>query len=444
MVTIHKENKHLNKYEQNLDETNLEKLITEDRLDNKEYLEPLVRILSAIDDNETICIDGDWGSGKTILIKQLEYLINNADNNKLNIPSEEMENALKELHERNLIFYYNAWENDNHEDALESIIYNILKKYPKYKNDINKMPTKDSTLKEILEILEKLFARNLLGIDHSESITNQIQTFGDLAKNIYTVEEKRKEFQKLIDKILNGKRMILIIDELDRCNPTFACKILETIKHFYNLKNVTIIIAANNRELIEIIKKNFGENFDAQSYLSRFYDFSITIDNNRSKKYCEYFLNFSDNRFIPCDTIKALIKKYNMTLRDCNKYRILYDSTQKFIESKSKFIELDQNQDDILRCIILPIILVMKIKDITNYNKILNGEYSVLKEPLIYIQKEFDSDEKPVNLVDIIKINKKEPTFEDVAENIISMFQKTMKNVNISRIFLNEVKVGEF
>ena len=49
--------------------------------------------------------------------------------------------------------------------------------------------------------------------------------------------------------------MILIVDELDRCNPYYATKLLETIKHFYNLSNVTVIIASNNKELQNTIKK---------------------------------------------------------------------------------------------------------------------------------------------------------------------------------------------
>ena len=74
--------------------------------------------------------------------------------------------------------------------------------------------------------------------------------------------------------------MILIVDELDRCNPYYATKLLETIKHFYNLSNVTVIIASNNKELQNTIKKQYGQNFNAYIYLNRFYDYIMTIDNN--------------------------------------------------------------------------------------------------------------------------------------------------------------------
>ena len=84
---------------------------------------------------------------------------------------------------------------------------------------------------------------------------DRIKTFNDLSDEINTYEERKSLFEKLVNKILSGKRMILIVDELDRCNPYYATKLLETIKHFYNLSNVTVIIASNNKELQNTIKK---------------------------------------------------------------------------------------------------------------------------------------------------------------------------------------------
>ena len=43
-------------------------------------------------------------------------------------------------------------------------------------------------------------------------------------------------------------------------------KLLETIKHFYNLSNVTVIIASNNKELQNTIKKQYGQNFFTKKF----------------------------------------------------------------------------------------------------------------------------------------------------------------------------------
>ena len=410
-------------YEQSLDEANLEKLIINDKVNNKEYLDPLVRLLASIDDNETICIDGDWGSGKTVLVKQLEYLINNVDknvNNLWKLPGEEMYHDLEKLNQTSLTFYYNAWENDDHENALESIIYNILNEYPKYQGVISGKPTKEDTLKEILGALVKVLTHGVV----SGELIEKVETFKDLADNIYTIEEKRKDFEKLINIILNGKRMILIIDELDRCNPDFACKLLETIKHFYNLKNITVIIAANNKELIEIIKKHFGTNFDAYSYLNKFYDFVMNIDNSRSQKYCQDFLDLG-NSYLPHDVSRVMIKKYNMTFRECNRYRLLYDSVKEAIEKKYNYGSYLTNEENyVLNEIITPIILIMKVKDIDNYNKILIENYEPLKEALSYVQQEFKNIGYGTCLNEFTKIDKKDPKDEEIVTKIIEILKE--------------------
>lgn len=428
-------------YEQSLDEANLEKLIINDKVNNKEYLDPLVRLLASIDDNETICIDGDWGSGKTVLVKQLEYLINNVDknvNNLWKLPGEEMYHDLEKLNQTSLTFYYNAWENDDHENALESIIYNILNEYPKYQGVISGKPTKEDTLKEILEALVKVLTHGVV----SGELIEKIETFKDLADNIYTIEEKRKDFEKLINIILNGKRMILIIDELDRCNPDFACKLLETIKHFYNLKNITIIIAANNKELIEIIKKHFGTNFDAYSYLNKFYDFVMNIDNSRSQKYCQDFLDLG-NSYLPHDVSRVMIKKYNMTFRECNRYRLLYDSVKEAIEKKYNYGSYLTNEENyVLNEIITPIILIMKVKDIDNYNKILIENYEPLKEALSYVQQEFKNIGYGTWMNEFTKIDKKDPTDEEIVTKIIEIFKEAIKTKNIRNIFMDKIRIG--
>lgn len=428
-------------YEQSLDEANLEKLIINDKVNNKEYLDPLVRLLASIDDNETICIDGDWGSGKTVLVKQLEYLINNVDknvNNLWKLPGEEMYHDLEKLNQTSLTFYYNAWENDDHENALESIIYNILNEYPKYQGVISGKPTKEDTLKEILGALVKVLTHGVV----SGELIEKVETFKDLADNIYTIEEKRKDFEKLINIILNGKRMILIIDELDRCNPDFACKLLETIKHFYNLKNITVIIAANNKELIEIIKKHFGTNFDAYSYLNKFYDFVMNIDNSRSQKYCQDFLDLG-NSYLPHDVSRVMIKKYNMTFRECNRYRLLYDSVKEAIEKKYNYGSYLTNEENyVLNEIITPIILIMKVKDIDNYNKILIENYEPLKEALSYVQQEFKNIGYGTWLNEFTKIDKKDPTDEEIVTKIIEIFKEAIKTKNIRNIFMDKIRIG--
>ena len=240
----------MKKYELEANDINIYNSLIDDRIGNQEYLSSLIRLISNINNNEVICIDGDWGVGKTFLVKQLIYLIKhyNENNNQGQFKLVEPErDILSNICNKNLVFYYNAWENDAHSDVLESIIYNILNEYPKYKSEISSKFDKTGAIKEVLNILTKIISSKFLNIDLSAEKIEKIKTFKDLSDEINTYEERKNLFEELINKILIDKRMILVIDELDRCNPNFATKVLEVIKHFYNLSNVTVIIVSNNK-----------------------------------------------------------------------------------------------------------------------------------------------------------------------------------------------------
>lgn len=438
----------MNKYELETNDRNMHATLNDDKLNNKEYINSMIRLISNIQDNATICIDGDWGVGKTFLIKQFEYLIKNykkySEMYQFN-DFEEVKDSLFKIIDNNLIFYYNAWENDDNDDPFESIIYNILDVYPQFKDIvINKFNSEDF-FKEVLNLLTKIVTNKLFNIDLNSENIDKIKSFEDLSREINTKEEKKKLFKELIDKILDGKRMILIIDELDRCNPIYATKVLETIKHFYNLKNVTIIVAVNNNELKNIISQQYGMNFNSYSYLNKFYDYIITVDSSRSLDYCKKYLNFSDTTYLPHDVFYAMVDKYKFTLRDCNRYRTLYDTAKDYIESeKNGFMYFNKKESTIVYSIILPIIFAFKIKDIDAYNECLNKETKKLKQTLMYLKEYFEKNERDGWLYEFIDIpyNMEKITDEYLYDKILEVYSKIFKINGFNKKFMSIIRVS--
>ena len=90
----------MEKFELELTEENIEKTIIEDYLDNNKKLCDLSRLVNEIDTNMTICIDGDWGCGKTFFVNQFRYIIENAEEcEKFNLPKEALP-ILKNIKEK--------------------------------------------------------------------------------------------------------------------------------------------------------------------------------------------------------------------------------------------------------------------------------------------------------------------------------------------------------
>ncbi|HAS8442505.1 TPA: hypothetical protein I7740_25080, partial [Vibrio vulnificus] len=69
----------------------------------------------------------------------------------------------------------------------------------------------------------------------------------------------------------------VLIDELDRCRPSYAIEIIESVKHFFNTKNFVFVVATDTEQLQHSVKAVYGEGFDAHSYLSRFFHKTVTL-----------------------------------------------------------------------------------------------------------------------------------------------------------------------
>ena len=419
----------MEKFELELTEVNLKNSILEDYVDNNKKLYSLMRLINSINNNITICIDGSWGCGKTFFVNQFIYLIKHQEiYNELKM-QKDICDIMNNIKENNIIIYYDAWKNDNHQDAFESIIFNILNEFPKYKNVV----TDFNNIKDIL--IE--FGKNFI-YEKTKRVINfdNIKTYEDLAKQIVTVEEKKEKFKELLEKILNGKRMILIIDELDRCNPLYASKVLETIKHFYDIKNVTVIVAANNKELSNTIKKQYGNNFNGYSYLNKFYDFVITLDNSKNISYSQKVLDFQIGAYLPHNIAYKMFKKYDFSYRECNRYRTMYEMMKGYIEKDQNNI-FEKYEYIIMFEVIVPIIISFKIKDINAYRECLNGGTESLRDALNYIKKDTDYKNWLKKLVE----NGNDGT-DDEIEKILQIYLKNKKSGLYTEIFNDCIRMS--
>ncbi len=66
--------------------------------------------------------------------------------------------------------------------------------------------------------------------------------------------------------------IIIVIDELDRCRPSYAIKLLEEIKHLFDVPGLVFIIAMHGEQLGHSVAGAYGAGFDGRAYLRRFID----------------------------------------------------------------------------------------------------------------------------------------------------------------------------
>ncbi|MEC4723422.1 P-loop NTPase fold protein [Noviherbaspirillum sp. CPCC 100848] len=90
-----------------------------------------------------------------------------------------------------------------------------------------------------------------------------IAIFRDRLKQLINVLEKEAGCQLPI---------FIFIDELDRCRPNYAIELLEAIKHLFGVPGIYFIASTNLDQLIHSVRAIYGEGFDAEHYLKRFFD----------------------------------------------------------------------------------------------------------------------------------------------------------------------------
>ncbi len=310
-----------------------------------------------------IALDSAWGTGKSHFIDLLIQDINDDDDIK--------------------IIKYNAWKNDYCENAFNPLIYDILN------SDI--LELKNATdadiengkklLKNIGKIgfaLGKNIIKEKYDIDLSD-LKEELQKTGSTLKdfmlrklpNLSELNSQRQsfeEFKESLGSAINwlyedGKKVVVIIDELDRCKPTFAVQTLEIVKHIFDVENIIFLFAVDIQQLSHSISNVYGQGFDSVGYLCRFFDYIAKLPVPNIRNYIEEEIKKIDD--IPQIVVPSLVDKY----QKCFLSEIVIDF---FVELYTMFDFTLRDLDTVLQ----------------SYKIMLNnflGEYKMVGAHMIYL-----------------------------------------------------------
>ena len=222
-----------------------------------------------------MALNGEWGSGKTTFVKMWRQSLEN-DHFKT--------------------FYFNAWESDYVEDpiiAMLSDLQDLKANDEKYKNLLSKG---GKVVFSALSTSMKFYLKKYTGID-KEVIDDAMSDLSGLGKECIDDYKQQKatitEFKDaLIDYVsffANEKPIVFFIDELDRCNPAFAVRVLERIKHLFDIPNIIFVLAVNMSQLQYAIEGYYGTSkMDSEEYMRRFIDVDYALPAPSMKNYCNF------------------------------------------------------------------------------------------------------------------------------------------------------------
>ena len=170
-----------------------------------------------------------------------------------------------------------------------------------------------------------------------------------------------------MEKYPNDTRIIFFVDELDRCRPNFAVSLLERIKHYFGNEKVVFVFSINALELHHTIQRHYGNNFNANKYLDRFFDFTIPLPAANMQKYYEAIrFNYDSARY---NIAKVIMKKFNFSLREINRYlqylKVVVPENYETGFEAQNFFYFE---------ILTPFLIGLKIHDLKKYNEFIRGE----------------------------------------------------------------------
>ena len=281
-----------------------------DILNRDEFVEQLVRLIENISSNKiTTCfaINGAWGCGKSFVLSMFEKQLSM-------IQSEETFN------EKYFIVHYNCWKYDYYEEPLIAIVSSILAEIDRKTKIIPDSERKSKAIGVLKSTSEALLsAGNIMvkaktGIDFKNGFETIFKGLKSGSEDYGKKHEHDKYFRlnividtlsESLQKIAEEYTVVIIVDELDRCLPEYAIKVLERLHHLTEEKdNIITVVAVDKEKLLKSIDHIFGF-ASAEEYLKKFINFEVTLDNGDvseriTEKYSEY-LDLFDTDIIPFD-----------------------------------------------------------------------------------------------------------------------------------------------
>ena len=228
-----------------------------DLLGRREPAEVLTGLVVNLDESPCVlAVDAAWGAGKTTFLKMWTQHLRNKGFRVVEV---------------------NAWETDFSGDpfvALTTELTEGLRQYGKL----------EAKIEATRNVAEEFVLRAGLG-----AIRVASAGVVDLAPLMQEKEDRltaHKNAQKLVRKFrttlqdmvaklceANGNRpLIVAIDELDRCRPSYAVELLEVAKHLFAVNRIVFVLAVNLDQLAHSVRALYGSDFDAKGYLRRFVD----------------------------------------------------------------------------------------------------------------------------------------------------------------------------
>ncbi len=252
-----------------------------DLLDRETEIKNLTPILLNYNDPLVLALDAPWGAGKTTFVRIWQAYLKQ---------------------QGNWCIGFNAWETDFADDPLIVLVAEFNKWFKEKLNPSEFEKWTEGVKNALPNIAKRVTVAAVKGATFgaldirtdlertAAELTGNITS--DMLENFNKQSNSIKQFKELIADILDNspveqKNLVIFIDELDRCRPTYAIELLERIKHLFSIERLVFVLSTDTTQLAHSIRAIYGNEFDGKKYLQRFIDLDYALKKPEIEQYLE-------------------------------------------------------------------------------------------------------------------------------------------------------------
>ena len=236
----------------------------------------------------SVAIYGDWGTGKTSAMKWLEGMLiewNRNGDHSLGKPV------------RPVWFY--PWKYHKKKDVWRGLIAEVI---------LATISIRGATLERVKTAVKRfglflgrsfLHALSGMKLVHGEKSGASGEIYEEFQQLVRPAQAYLNEFEATLGKWIAdtisdaGERMVIFIDDLDRCLPKVALQVLEALKLYLDIPDLIFVVGVDRVVIDQLIQKLYGdlglEKHKSKKYLAKMFQIEVTV--GPSDQQAEEFLD---------------------------------------------------------------------------------------------------------------------------------------------------------
>lgn len=274
----------------------------QDKIGRQQLVDKMEYLIKNLPQDEHFCLalDGEWGSGKSFVMGMLRE-------------------RLKE-HSEYIVINYDAWKNNFYSDPLIAILSCIIDAMQEKLSEINgfqeavkaagkeamnsflksnkqagKIASFIKTIVHVINRVQKPFQK-----DTTKGSISEFKSYQSLLSDVQDCLTKITEYHEYQNKV---NKIIILVDEIDRCLPNEQLIVLERLHHLFAVKNCAVIVALNKKAIYSTFDNQYGGN--GIEYLRKFFSYNFIVETeyptflrNLIKDFIDYINNSKKQDYV--------------------------------------------------------------------------------------------------------------------------------------------------